>query len=90
MKNKYLKNYIFIFLFAVSPILAAMLGGLISQITGEKISATEQSNTELGQIAYMLFMMHWLAIATIPFGLIMAIINTIFFLFSIRKKKKEN
>ena len=90
MKNKYVKNYFYIFLFAISPIVAAMLGVLIAKFTGEKISAVEPSNSTLGQIAFMLCMMHWLAIATIPMGVIMAIINTILFLFSFRKNKKEN
>ncbi len=70
--------------FSLAPITSAIAGAYIGEAAGCKLSAAdvhpcEVLGVDLGEPLYMLFMMHWLAMGTVPTGLgalaIMAIVN---------------
>jgi len=80
-------------LYALAPILSALLAGAIASATGARL---DEGNShpciilghDFGGLLYALFVVFWLAIVTLPTGLLAIVAFTIFLL--VRKQSQSN
>lgn len=73
------------------PIVLSFVGSWIAEINGCSLGPTKPClivSMEVGQLLYGLLLMHWLAIITIPLGVIAVLGCTVWLLITLVRKTK--
>jgi len=87
--KKHVSNYIIIILFSLAPIIATYAAYIIADLNGFKTTEVASDNGSiLVAMSQILIWAYVLAIFTIPFGVLLLIINTCTFIFEFMKEKK--